>query len=236
MNVLQLIARAVIRKSFHLSVWTIEQFHDVALYEQKARQLKALPEGTLGNDIAKCLERNGLRLVPKYESHDLKHILLDFRMTPVDEIRMQAFMLGNGNYTIPTFAIFFFGVLLLPDLWKTFITDFKNGRNSKPISSWTIEDYAHCQTSTLREIVYNYSPSQNMFDMQSLTKFGAYTAIVFGIFGMIFCLPFLFSASLADLVGAGFPFLAGAIMSSAGLITLSNLIRHERRIGENAAA
>lgn len=62
-----------------MSVWTIEQFHDIALYEQKARQLQTLPEGTLGKDIAKCLEKNGLRLVPKYESHDLKHVLLDFK-------------------------------------------------------------------------------------------------------------------------------------------------------------
>src|SRR5688572_24526813 len=129
MNIFQHIARFIIKKSFHLSVWTIEQFYDIALYEQKAKQLQALPEGTLGNDIAKCLEKNGLRLVPNYESHDLKHVLLDFKMTPVDEIRMQAFMLGNGNYTLPSFAIFIFGVLFLPDLWTTFFKDFKNGRN-----------------------------------------------------------------------------------------------------------
>jgi hypothetical protein len=172
MNTFQHIARAIIKKSFHLSVWTIEQFHDIALYEQKARQLQELPDGTLGRDIANCLEKNGLRLVPNYESHDLKHVLLDFKMTPVDEIRMQAFMLGNGNYSIASLAIFVFGALFLPDLWKTFYKDFVNGRNSKPISTWTIEEYAYCQTSTLREIVFNYSPAtQNVYQMKSLTKF-----------------------------------------------------------------
>jgi hypothetical protein len=229
MNIFKHLSRTIIKTSFHLSVWTIEQFHDIALYEQKARQLKELPDGTLGKDIANCLEKNGLRLVPNYDSHDLKHVLLDFKMTPVDEIRLQAFMLGNGNYTIPSLAIFIFGVILLPDLWTTFYRDFVNGQNSKPISAWTIEDYAHCQTSTLRETVFNYSPSrQNSFDMRSLTKFGAYTAISLGVFGMLFCLPFLFSSSLPDLVGAGFPFLGGAIIASAGLITLSNLARHNK--------
>ena len=222
MNIFQSFAIAIIRKSFYLSVWTIEQFHDIVLYEQKVKELRELPEGTLGKDIADCLKKNGLRLVPKYESHDLKHVLLDFKMTPIDEIRLQAFMLGNGNYTIPSFAIFIFGALFLPDLWVTFYKDFKNGRNAKPISTWTIEEYAHCQTSALREIVLNYSPSlKNKHGMKSLAKFGAYTAIVFGIFGMLFCLPFLFSASMADLVGAGFPFLAGAVIASAGLISLS---------------
>src|SRR6476659_5336677 len=114
MNIFQIIARRIIKNSFHMSVWTIEQFHDIALYEQKARQLKELPDGTLGKDIANCLEKNGLRIVPNYDSHDLKHVLLNFQMTPVDEIRLQAFMLGNRNYTIPSFAIFIFGIILLP--------------------------------------------------------------------------------------------------------------------------
>jgi hypothetical protein len=231
MNIFQIIARTIIKKSFHLSVWTIEQFHDIAVYEQKARQLQELPEGTLGKDIANCLEKNNLRLVPNYESHDLKHVLLDFKMTPVDEIRMQAFMLGNGNYSIPSFAIFIFGALLLPDFWTTFYKDYINGRNSRPIKTWTIEEYAHCQTSTLRQIVTNYSTRQQTeFDMKSLIKLGAYTAIALGTFGMIFCLPFLFSNNMADLVGAGFPFVGGAIIASGGLITLSNLTKHTRQL------
>jgi hypothetical protein len=236
MNILQHISRTIIKKSFHLSVWTIEQFNDIALYEQKASELHELPDGTLGKEIATCLAKNSLRLVPNYESHDLKHVLLDFKMTPVDEIRMQAFMLGNGNYSIPSFAIFIFGSLFLPDLWTTFFKDFINGKHSKPISTWTIEEYAHCKTSTLREIVFNYSPSkQNIFDMKSLTKFGAYTAIILGVFGMLFCLPFLFSSSIADLVGAGFAFLGGAVIASAGLLTLSNLTR-PRTTFESAVA
>lgn len=61
--------------------------------------------------------------------------------------------------------------------------------------------------------------------MNSFVKFGAYTAIILGVSGMLFCLPFLFSSSMADLVGAGFPFLGGAVIASAGLIALSNLKR-----------
>src|ERR1044072_2341793 len=118
MNIFQLISRTIIKKSFHLSVWTIEQFHDIAVYEQKARKLHELPDGTLGKDIANCLEKNNSRLVPNFESHDLKHVLLDFKMTPIGEIRLQAFMLGNGNHKIASFAIFIFGALLLPDLWS----------------------------------------------------------------------------------------------------------------------
>lgn len=171
MTIFQHLARSIIKKSFHFSVWTIEQFHDVKLYEQKTDELKKLPEGTLGKEVAKCLEKNNLRLVPGYESHDLKHVLLDFKMTPVDEIRLQAFMLGNGNYTIASFAIFIFGALFLPDLWVTFYKDFIKGMSSRPIRTWTIEAYAHCQISALRENIFNYSPSpQNTFEMKSIVK------------------------------------------------------------------
>ncbi|QQD13164.1 hypothetical protein [Sphingobacterium sp. UDSM-2020] len=232
MNILQIIARGIIKKSFNLSVWTIEQFHDTQVYEQKKRELLNLPEGTLGQDIAKCLEENKLRLVPNYESHDLKHVLLDFKMTPVDEIRMQAFMLGNGNYSVPSIMIFIFGFMLLPDLWKTFYFDFKNGSKSKPIKTWTIEDYAHCQTLTLREYVMNYSKSESQkeFDMKTILKISSYLAVILGTFGMIFCLPFLFSANMLDLVGAGFPFVGGAIIASGGLISLSNLTKYQTKL------
>ncbi len=231
MNIFQQIARRIIRKSFHLSVWTIEQFYDIAVYEEKTRQLSELPEGTLGRDIADCLERHGLRIVPGFESHDLKHVLLDYKMTPVDEIRLQAFMLGNGNHTLASFAIFIFGALFLPDLWRTFHQDFQDGRHARPISTWTIEDFAHCQTAALRKAVFNYAPApkQQWIDASRIAKTGAYTAILLGTFGMLFCLPFLFSSSMEDLVGAGFPFLGGTIIAGSGLIALSNLANGKKR-------
>ncbi|MDR6338328.1 hypothetical protein HNQ91_001350 [Filimonas zeae] len=63
--------------------------------------------------------------------------------------------------------------------------------------------------------------------MKSFVKFGAYAAIILGAFGMMFCLPFLFSARTNDLIGAGFPFVGGAIIASGGLIALSILTKQD---------
>ncbi len=41
-----------------------------------------------------------------------------------------------------------------------------------------------------------------------------------GVFGMIYSFPFLWSENMADLVGAGFPFVSGSILFGTGLITL----------------
>jgi ubiquinone biosynthesis protein Coq4 len=154
MKILQNIAQNIIKASFHLSVWIIEQFHDINIYENKVELLLKMPIGTLGNDIGKSLKENNLRLVPRYESHDLKHILLDYGMNPVDEIRMQAFMIGNRNYSISVFAIFIFGGIILPYFWLEFYKDFNKGRKSLPIKTWTIEEYSCCQTKLLREKIF----------------------------------------------------------------------------------
>lgn len=228
MNILQKLARKIIKKSFNLSVWTIQQFYDMSVYEEKMSQLRNLPEGTVGFDIVKCLDENELTLVPKYESHDMKHVLLGYEMTPVDEIRMQAFMLGNGNYSFPCFAILTFGILLLPDEWKTLYQDFKKGRASKKIKTWGIEAHATCNSEELRKrIAEEQSEQKALLSLKTIVKYGAITAVVTGGFGMVFCLPFLFSSNLADLVGAGFPFVGGAILLVGGLLTLSNLSRHQ---------
>jgi hypothetical protein len=56
---------------------------------------------------------------------------------------------------------------------------------------------------------------------QKLSLIGSYILLAAGLFGMLFCFPFLWSANMADLVGAGFPFVAGAILVVGGLLSLT---------------
>ena len=219
----------IIEKSFYLSVWTIEQFSDTENLKRKVEQLDKLEQGTLGKEIAKCLKGNNLNLVPNYESHDLKHTLLNFKMTPLDEIRMQAFMIGNGNWSIPSLAIFVYGAILLPSKWKLFKRDFQEGRKAISIKNWSIEEFADKQIDELREKVFNQreeklNPMKNL-TIKEISQYGSFATIAAGIFGMLFCFPFLWSSNIADLVGAGFPFEGGAILTIGGLINLSILSR-----------
>ncbi len=231
MRILKTTARIIIKKSFRLSVWTIEQFSDMQPCVQKAKELSLLPKGTLGKEIANCLQENKLRLVPKFESHDLKHVLLDFKMTPVDEIRMQAFMLGNGNYSLPCFAIIIFGMVLLPLQWGNFYRDFKRGRNAQAVSTWNIDDFAESDLQALRSMIFDpMYRKQPIVSAKKLIRLSAISCMAAGIFGMIFCLPFLFSSSVADLVGAGFPFVGGAVLTIGGLVALSNINKEHQAV------
>ena len=150
MNVFQKLARRTIESAFTWSVATIALFNDMRRFRSEVDTLRACPPGSLGREIADILDAHDLTLVPGYRSHDLKHALLGFEMTPEGEVRMQAFMIGNGNYSVPSFAIFIFGAILLPELWPTFRTDFREGRKARPISAWTIDQYAAESLGSLR--------------------------------------------------------------------------------------
>lgn len=225
------LSERLIEKSFFISVWTINQLYAKSELKEKVRQLEKLPEGTLGKEVANCLKENGLNLVPGYENHDLKHTLLNFKMTPLDEIRMQAFMLGNGNWSIPSLAIFFYGFALLPFKARTFWADFQKGRKALPVKNWTLEEFAHRSLTELQESVFHHIPKPSFwneaFTIRNISQYGSLTAVVAGIFGMLFCFPFLWSSNMADLVGAGFPFVAGAILTVGGLMNLSILSKKE---------
>ncbi|PKV76418.1 hypothetical protein [Pontibacter ramchanderi] len=226
------IPQLIITLSFHLAVWLIEHFSNIERYQKKVDKLQELEKGTLGKDIAECLSKNKLRLVPGYESHDLKHVLLDYKMNPVDEIRMQAFMIGNGNVSILSLAIFLYGFLLLPNKWRTFYKDFKSGLASQPIKHWQIDQYAKYCTADLRKRVIGTEDIQVVMQvkMKKLSLIASCLSMILGVVGMLYCLPFLFSPVLEDLVGAGFPFVGGAVLFAAGLISFSI---NNRKAGPN---
>jgi len=56
---------------------------------------------------------------------------------------------------------------------------------------------------------------------QKLINIASVIVGIAGIFGMLFCFPFLWSVHLEDLVGAGFPFIGGAILTRMALVSLS---------------
>jgi hypothetical protein len=215
----------LIRHAFFLSVWCLEQCHDMAPYQQKVAALSQLPKGTVGQSLAECLLARELTLVPGFESHDLKHVVLAYELEPVGEIRLQAFMLGNGNWTLPSILIFLFGLVLLPQHWRLFRQDFQAGQQCLPLATLQIEDCQHQPLSELRSQLFSryqeIKPTRETTVHLRLSLVSSYALIAVGIAAMLFCYPFLWSANLADLVGAGFPFVAGAILVVGGLLNLT---------------
>lgn len=58
-------------------------------------------------------------------------------------------------------------------------------------------------------------------DLKKMVVISSIVIMIAGIAGMFYCLPFLYSPQIEDLVGAGFPFFAGSILLVGGLIGIA---------------
>ena len=129
-------------------IWTLEKLYGTRETESKLAFLRTLEKGTAGREIADMLDKNGFRLIPKFESHDLKHVVLDYEMTMPNEIRMQAYLIGNGNYSFPCLIFFTLGIFY-PEVWKDLAKEYRAGKASNSILHLTLDN---CMNSSLKEL------------------------------------------------------------------------------------
>jgi hypothetical protein len=102
-------------------------------------KLKTFPPKTLGGDLAHFLENEGLSLMPKFESHDIYHVLLKYKTTVVDEARMQFFLLGNRKYSLYIIGTNLIALIFYPEQIRSFINEFQKGRKAISIAKWNFE-------------------------------------------------------------------------------------------------
>lgn len=133
-------------------IWLLELIHGKDYLVPKLNHLRTLQLGTVGREVAEMLDNKKYRLIPKFENHDLKHIILDYEMTMKDEIRMQAYLIGNGNLTFPCLIFFSLGVFY-PVIWKDLLKEYQTGKTSKSIHFLTLDN---CMELQLKDVKSEY--------------------------------------------------------------------------------
>jgi len=133
-------------------IWALEKIHGATTLDSKLAQLRTLEKGTVGREVAEMLYKKGYRLIPKFENHDLKHIVLDYEMTMQDEIKMQAYLVGNGNTTFPCLIFLSLG-LFYPRIWGDLASEYRQGKKTNSIHFLTLEN---CMDKPLTEIKNDY--------------------------------------------------------------------------------
>lgn len=133
-------------------IWLLELIHGKDYLAQKLNYLRTLQGGTVGREVAEMLDSKQYRLIPKFENHDLKHIVLEYEMTMEDEIKMQAYLIGNGNLTFPCLMFLSLGIFY-PKTWKELLREYQNGKDSKSIHFLTLDD---CMEKQLKDIKNEY--------------------------------------------------------------------------------
>lgn len=138
-------------KSIKITGWTIlvlRYIYGSALVDSKLQHLRTLQTGTIGKEIAIMLDSKKYGLIPRFENHDLKHLVLDYKMTMKDEIKMQAYLVGNGNFTFPC-LIFLSLAIFYPSIWKDLSPEYYQGKKSNSIHYLSLED---CMNKSLFEL------------------------------------------------------------------------------------
>lgn len=113
--------------------------------------LLLLEDGTLGKDLALYLKKMNFILLPNYEQHDCKHIILQYEMNEEGEARMQFYFLGNRHYSIPVFSTCFICFFLMPEYWKQFYKDYQLGKTGKPFDEIDYNQLVFLRTADLRK-------------------------------------------------------------------------------------
>nr|WP_294859198.1 hypothetical protein [uncultured Fluviicola sp.] len=130
------------------------------------KQLNVLenkPLGTVGYDLSRILKENQLTIIPRFEDHDLKHLILGYGMTSMEEIRMQAYLFGNGNWS-PFCLIFLATGLIFPEEWKSFYSEFKKGKKGPNILHLRVAD---CMDESTEEVIGRYRRTNPLFQNTS---------------------------------------------------------------------
>jgi len=128
----------------------LQSIYSKRFYEDKLMQMRNLPSNTIGNDLAKMLDENSLKLIPKFESHDLKHLILGYSMTAQEEIKMQAYLLGNGSRKFSC-VLFLLSGILFPSMWKQYYQEYTKGKSAPSIIQLSIEDCMELPTNDMRK-------------------------------------------------------------------------------------
>jgi len=115
------------------SVPFLNLFRRPKTFPYELNELRDFPRGTLGAETALFLDKRNMDFLPKYETHDLVHTLLGYDATTTGELRLQAFMCGNGTASFAGRVLFLVGLIFIPKIWRNTGRDIARGKKAERI-------------------------------------------------------------------------------------------------------
>lgn len=154
---MKLFAHGIRMAKVALIVKFLQKSTNLRPYREYLAELDTYPRGTVGREVSAFMRENDYDFIPGFTEHDMKHVLLGYGITSEEELRMQAFMMGNGNYS-PLCVLFVFSAITIPRLWNTLVQDFRAGRKCVSIVNWKLEDVAHMPLGRLQHMMFTGMP------------------------------------------------------------------------------
>ena len=115
-------------------------------------ELLTYPEDSLGFHLGTFLQENQFEMEPKFEDHDVIHVLTGTGTTVSDEIAMQFYLLGNGKRSAYLLMVISSGVLCYPHRLKTYRHYYKRGKEALSFHYLDYSKLLLFPVSTIRNI------------------------------------------------------------------------------------
>ena len=90
-------------------------------WQLDSQTLLTYPKYSLGYTLGLFLTQHQFELYDKCENHDIFHVILNYDISVISELKLVFCLLGNGRYTLTNFLASMAGMLLYPE----YMTDFK---------------------------------------------------------------------------------------------------------------
>jgi len=129
----------------------LNRFRKKPYWSLSQNEMRQLPIGSLGRDVAKFLDDQNLNLLPKYEVHDTLHVLLSYGTSPKEELKLQGFMIGNRSVTFGGKVLFALSLIIKPEYLSAIREEMKRGKKAKSIKEINFSEALGLQTVQLRD-------------------------------------------------------------------------------------
>ncbi|RTL11114.1 MAG: hypothetical protein EKK56_09090 [Flavobacteriaceae bacterium] len=99
-------------------------------WDINVNQLIQLPSDSLGFHLGCFLLKYNFEIQPKLEDHDIIHVLTNTRVSVVEEIGMQYYLLGNGKRSLYLLMVILSGTLFYPTRFRYFKQQYQRGKQA----------------------------------------------------------------------------------------------------------
>jgi len=116
-----------------------------------AEDYRNMPANSMGKKLIEYMDENKIPFKPNLVRHDLKHILLGYKMNMPDELRIHAFLIGNRSYNPMAITYLFICVCIVPEIIPTLRKDFKRGRTAHCLKKIPLEHFIQADVIDCRK-------------------------------------------------------------------------------------
>lgn len=108
-------------------------------WQQTTKSLLQYEAGSLGRALGHFLVANDIRLIPRFEDHDVFHVILEYDTSVPGESEMQFCLLGSGKRSLYVMGTCAIAWLAFPEYWSRFRAAYKRGKRLRTFHHWYFE-------------------------------------------------------------------------------------------------